>query len=71
MQKYINYLCGDKYFTEGQSLENIKRMHLIIIIVAVAALVLTGCFGVNKINNVADDSAIDENAPNTESPAGR
>ena len=51
------------------TVKNFKRMHLIIIIVAVAALVLTGCFGVNKINNVADDSAIDENAPNTESPA--
>ena len=51
------------------TMKNFKRMHLIIIIAAVAALVLTGCFGVNKINNVADDSAIDENAPNTESPA--
>ena len=51
------------------TMKNFKRMHLTIIIAAVAALVLTGCFGVNKINNVANDSAIYENAPNTESPA--
>ena len=50
-------------------MKNFKKMPFIVIITAAAALVLTGCFGVNKIKNAADDSAIDENAPNAETPA--
>lgn len=47
-------------------MKNFKKIHFIIIIAAVAALILSGCSGEDRFSNVTDDSAIDENAPDTE-----
>ena len=41
-------------------MKNFKKIHFIIIIAAVAALILIGCSGEDRISNVADDLTTDE-----------
>ncbi len=50
-------------------MKNLKKLSLIIIIAAVAAVVLSACFSINSSSNVTEYSTTDENKPARETSA--